>query len=470
MAEPGTTRPSRTAGTDAVARIAAALPAATPGSHVVMVFEGERNRFLATLVAAWQRGHGAALPEDPRRLAVTAALTRPDVALLAHDTGVGTGLDVRTLAAEDVPGFVVDPKWIGAVTCVAAGADSGAIARSWSAADVAGLLTHCAATLALPRDATVWNAFPTATPCALLPGLLAPLVGGAHVVGRSGVEVETMAHELAASFAHTLVAPAATLRALSLLGADTPALVQVVAADEALDEGSVRRFAANGVRTIRLSTLETPRPHDDAAAQLAADLLLGDGVADAAVEAVVTPAGRVLCCIVATQGSLDDARRRAHADGAIEMRRVAALPREPDGRVPRDAVLRLCGRNADGSPVVHDLAFVPAAPNGERRVFRVQVPTGFFAFAGHFATYPVLSGAMQLHELVLPCLRLVAGPGARPTAFQDLKFLARIAPGDTVDVSLRVDAAAATAEFEIVRGDTKCSSGRASLRSTESPP
>ncbi len=469
MAEPHTTRPSRT---DAVARIAAALPEATPGSQVVMVFEGDRSRFVATLVGAWQRGHAAALPEDPRRLAVTATLSRPDVALLAHDTGVGTGLDVRTVAAEDVRPFAVDPKTIGAVVCVAAGADGRAVARSWSAADVAGLLSHCTAALALPRNATVWNAFPTAAPCALLPGLLAPLVVGAHVVGRAALDVETMAHELAASFAHTLVAPAATLRALSLHEADTPALVQVVAADEALDERSIRRFAANGVRTIRLSTIEAPRPHDDAGAQLAAGLLLADGVTDAAVEAVVTPTGRVFCCVVATPGSLDEARLRAqeHADGVVELRRVDAIPREQDGRVPRDVVLRLCGRNADGSPVVHDLVFVPAATSGERRVFRVHVPTGFFAFAGHFATYPVLSGAMQLHELVLPCLRLVAGPGARPAAFQDLKFLARIAPGDTVDVSLRVDPAAASAEFEIVRGDTKCSSGRATLRGTESPP
>ncbi|MBL9080124.1 MAG: hypothetical protein JNL08_21705 [Planctomycetes bacterium] len=105
-----------------------------------------------------------------------------------------------------------------------------------------------------------------------------------------------------------------------------------------------------------------------------------------------------------------------------------------------------------------------AAAAGEHARFRTTVPPDHFGFAGHFRGYPVLSGAVQLHELVLPCLHAAFGPVA-VGAFQDLKFLARIGPGDTVDVALRT-VAADRCEFTIARGDTKCSTGRAVFGTT----
>ena len=104
-------------------------------------------------------------------------------------------------------------------------------------------------------------------------------------------------------------------------------------------------------------------------------------------------------------------------------------------------------------------AVTPTDSEGAR--YRAAVPIDFFGFAGHFPGYPVLSGAVQLHELVLPCLRAVLGDTFAVTAFHDLKFLARIAPGDTVEVALRP--AAGRCDFTITRGDVRCSTGRAVL-------
>jgi 3-hydroxyacyl-[acyl-carrier-protein] dehydratase len=119
------------------------------------------------------------------------------------------------------------------------------------------------------------------------------------------------------------------------------------------------------------------------------------------------------------------------------------------------------------APAYHALAFA-AVPrtNSEGARFRTTVPHDFFGFAGHFPGYPVLSGAVQLHELVLPCLRAAVGT-VTITAFQDLKFLARIAPGDTIELLLRRDEARGTCEFEIVRGTVRCSAGRAVLRAAD---
>lgn len=113
------------------------------------------------------------------------------------------------------------------------------------------------------------------------------------------------------------------------------------------------------------------------------------------------------------------------------------------------------------------LAFAAVPPsNGEHVRYRTTVPRDFFGFAGHFPGYPVLSGAVQLHELVLPCLRAAVGT-ASIAAFRDLKFLARIAPGDTIELLLRRDEARGSCEFEIVRGTVKCSAGRVLLRTPD---
>lgn len=455
MGDVRTTTSARTFGRD-VDRIAALLPDPTAGSHIAMAFENDRDAFLATLFAIWAKGHAAALPRDARRNSVSAVLARPEVALLAHDTGVGMGLDTRRLLAEGPPRGADGPAlpWTpGAVTTH----------THWPAKQVAAVLAETVARLALPRDATVWNAFTPGSPCALIPGLLAPLQAGCRITGAPSADPAVVANAVAAAAAHTLVAPAALLRRLARGTTGLGRCVQAIAPDGPLDPTTVARFAAHGIAARGLVSMV---PHTDERhlePLLSATLALAD-VDDAAAIAIDVPGPVRTCCAIATPRSAADVRAAVGLDATIDLRCVPSLARDRDGQLDRGALLRLFGRLDDGRPARRELRIeaMPAA-NGEHR-FSTPVPTDYFGFAGHFPTYPVLSGAVQLHELVLPCLRRVLGPTAEVAAFLDLKFLARIAPGDTVRITLRLAAVPDKGEFEIARDAVKCSSGRFVLR------
>jgi 3-hydroxymyristoyl/3-hydroxydecanoyl-(acyl carrier protein) dehydratase len=99
---------------------------------------------------------------------------------------------------------------------------------------------------------------------------------------------------------------------------------------------------------------------------------------------------------------------------------------------------------------------------GDERRFRALIPERYAFFEGHFPSYPVLAGIVQLHELVLPCARLAGHRLHRVRRLRNLKFLARIVPGDEVDVLVRtIDGM--TIGFEVLRGTTLCSTGRLDL-------
>ena len=57
-----------------VARVHGALPPPRPGSSLVFAFDDDRAAFLAALLATWLKGHGVALPADPRRGSVAPVL------------------------------------------------------------------------------------------------------------------------------------------------------------------------------------------------------------------------------------------------------------------------------------------------------------------------------------------------------------------------------------------------------------
>jgi 3-hydroxymyristoyl/3-hydroxydecanoyl-(acyl carrier protein) dehydratase len=103
----------------------------------------------------------------------------------------------------------------------------------------------------------------------------------------------------------------------------------------------------------------------------------------------------------------------------------------------------------------------------ERCVRCVRVPERYGYFNGHFPGYPLLPGAAQLSELVVPFVRTVQPELGRLTRMARLKFQERIVPNDLVEVSLRFapDSADAVAtersvEFALRRGDSLCASGR----------
>ncbi len=108
----------------------------------------------------------------------------------------------------------------------------------------------------------------------------------------------------------------------------------------------------------------------------------------------------------------------------------------------------------------------PRISHSEHRTsitFRTRVPEDYPYFEGHFHSYPVLAGAVQLHELVLPCLRRARPGGGQLSALSGLKFPSRIAPGDTVDVTLGFRDGSHEVDFRIDRDTVRCTHGRLTL-------
>jgi 3-hydroxymyristoyl/3-hydroxydecanoyl-(acyl carrier protein) dehydratase len=95
--------------------------------------------------------------------------------------------------------------------------------------------------------------------------------------------------------------------------------------------------------------------------------------------------------------------------------------------------------------------------------FRVRVPEDYVFFEGHFAGYPVLAGAVQLHEFVLPCLRRVHPAPFTLRGLSGLKFPRRIRPGDRVEVRLALTEGAPEVGFELLVDGERCTHGRLAL-------
>lgn len=92
-------------------------------------------------------------------------------------------------------------------------------------------------------------------------------------------------------------------------------------------------------------------------------------------------------------------------------------------------------------------------------VCRTAIPTDYRYFEGHFRGYPVLAGVVQLHELVLPCLRRVRPDLEVLKALSGLKFSKRLGPGEAVEVLLRWKRSSADVHFEICRDGHRCTQG-----------
>lgn len=94
---------------------------------------------------------------------------------------------------------------------------------------------------------------------------------------------------------------------------------------------------------------------------------------------------------------------------------------------------------------------------------RVLVPPDCAWFEGHFPGYPVLAGAVQLHEFVLPCLRRVRGGRFAVRRLLGLKFPRRIRPGERVEVRLAYDEGGRGVDFELRVDGAVATRGRLEL-------
>lgn len=74
------------------ASLAHGLPAASPDSHVLLVFERDRYQMAAALLAALDRGHAVALPPTTRIDSILAVQRRPETVAMLHDIDAGLGI------------------------------------------------------------------------------------------------------------------------------------------------------------------------------------------------------------------------------------------------------------------------------------------------------------------------------------------------------------------------------------------
>lgn len=450
------------------ALVASRLPAPSPGSMVTFAFGHDRAAFAAALLGSWLAGHGVALPESDRRASVLPVMLRPEHAEFLHDCGVRRGIDVsELLAAERTAAITVppllppDPDRIVLETHTPGGDGRIGIER-FTASELTAAIERAIDDLELARGEVAVHGFAPMFLPAVLVGLLAPL----RLHGGFGLDhpksVAELADAAAAAEAAILLCSAPQLRGLAELPAGRLGGLSAVLTDGpppdrpaelVRDRHDVRVGAALGDEVDALATC-TER------------LFAIDGVVDAGVGIAPPDApAEAFVAIVGPDSVLLSARAAAAAvfEEHVELvlRTVEAVPRDPNGRVDFGDLCARLGRGRDGARVTRELSWRSELEDGgDEQRYRTQLPRRYAFFEGHFTTYAVLAGGVQLQELVLPCIR-AARPAIGPLERLDgVKFLARIAPGDELVVRLSGLSEGRRVQFEIWCGDTRCTSGK----------
>lgn len=218
-----------------------------------------------------------------------------------------------------------------------------------------------------------------------------------------------------------------------------------------------------GGRRVSLSALEDCLRQQTGVEEAAVLALPTQDVRGAQVVAAVAPAS-------CAPSELRTALLERFEPSCLPRRLVAvdALPIGPEGKLQRASLLRLFGLRADGRPLNWELEWsetVEEVVDGNRRfACAVHVPEDYGWFEGHFEGYPVLAGAVQLKELVLPTVARALPEQGALAAMSRVKFTGRIMPGDDLVVRVWSGARRASVRFEIERGGAICSAGTLSFR------
>lgn len=451
------------------AAIAAILPPPQPGSMVAFAFGEEPIALAAALLGTWLAGHAAALPESARREHIAPILARRDVVAFLHDTGVGRGVFVpralRDCTLPPIPTTIADAPHRTLLVTFTNQLEGPLRERRWTSRELSKAVDEIHATMRLAPSDVVITALAPTFESAVLAGLLAPLRSGARIASNVAHDVEqllAMANRTTGAIA--LVPPSA----LAMLASSTkaPALQRIfcIATPRPNDEIAVRN--AHAIEVVRVFAGGDDEP--SATNALACEQLLAlPSVRDAAI--VVTEAAAV---VAVAAGNADDdhrplielceraARPALPANLPTMVRVLEHLPRDENGRIEPATLFLHFGQGRDGLAIVHTLDWLTIGASSDEHRFRTAIPKRYAFFQGHFTTYPVLAGAVQLHEMVLPCARRAFPALGSVRRITNIKFLARIAPGDTVDVTIRTTTKAGELDFELHCGDTRCTAGR----------
>lgn len=249
VGEPG----PRTAGAllrDARA-VAARLPAAAPGSEVLVVC-GDRYHVAAATLGAWLAGHAVALPPNAQPAAVRSLAARPGVVALLHDDDAAADPhDVRGwLGGQGGEDMAWEP-WPGALDAGRAAATvytSGSTGEHQACPKTFGQLLGEARALAATFDLgpadVVLATVPPHHLYGLLFSVLAPLAAGASFCRETPLHAETVAAAARRVGATALVSVPAHLRGMTVLGrGDLPPLRRVFSSGAPLPRATAAALA-----------------------------------------------------------------------------------------------------------------------------------------------------------------------------------------------------------------------------------
>jgi len=448
------------------ARIAAQLPEADVGSQVLFVVRHDRYLMACALLACMVRGHAVALPPEIGRESITALLAEPRTQLIVHDMPSRIGLKLE-LALEDARHVAPFSR----AEIARAALEARVFRREERVA-----LHEQRATDWLERAAAQGRACAPGTRSAssvapgqalgIVHGILLPLQFGAAFL-REYLPPSALAQALPSLAVTQLVGVAAHVR--TFLDAEEGSFANV--ATLLCGQGHVRSelrqafVEKHGDRLVQLADgLGPDVAVDPLAAAQEALLCTESGVVDAAVVHVPGTANRYVAAFV---GAADGPHLRAllakhYGEGLVpaSLLRVERIPRESTGQYPAADVLRWFRLGPNGAP----LRFALPSPELEvlepgLHVFQLQVPTDYAYYDGHFAGYPIMAGAVQLGEVVLPCVRRAHPQLGMLQQVTRLKFTGRIQPGDQICVELVRKGEAASVDFTIKRDATLCAGG-----------
>jgi len=150
---------------------------------------------------------------------------------------------------------------------------------------------------------------------------------------------------------------------------------------------------------------------------------------------------------------------------------VAALPREPNGKLTRERVLALfkpkprSRLTLDWDDASRRRTDAHTKAGTKTTVYSVAlvVPPDLFYFEGHFPEMPILPGITLVHCAVLREIARVCPDLSGLRRMTRLKFRRPIRPADQLELELTRAHQSSDIDFQIRRGTTICASGRLSF-------
>ena len=185
--------------------------------------------------------------------------------------------------------------------------------------------------------------------------------------------------------------------------------------------------------------------------ELLDEVLANDDITDAAV--ACTRDKRILLGVAGSGAERVVAER-------TDTRAFEQIPRDPNGQPKIAEIFLAFGLGRRGNIITRELTWQVTECEADTATLRTTIPSNYHFYEGHFEGYAVLAGGVQLHELVMPSLRKLCSKTPALNKLDSIKFLARIGPGDTIDVALQRSSDPSKLTFEVRKQDTKCTSGR----------